>query len=624
MTVSAGGSGDLVGLSVDGTSVGLRLPVDLPAPVVEGDTATYREVYPGVDVVARATPESISTFVVVKSRSAAANPAVRKLSFGLSKSGVSGSEAINAAETAFTGANGARRVHVSAGAMWDSTGNLAATSAKGRVAPAASAEQRKMTMKVTGSRLDVSPDVSLLDDPGTVFPVVIDPSIKPYETNYFKRLVSNNCFSATSNTHDGLYTGDKARVGYNGWSTSDCGSYYESRVFYRFNMVAFQGIYVRHAYFYHTNSYSPQHSPCDNASYGYPIIAGVTGAYADNATQWSQRPDFYANPAKNNYGAGASPTYCSAKKDVMWDLTSQFHQIFDGRSFAGQLTIGMKGDNLTEKMNWREYNNTWATGGSSRPFLKFEYAVPPAAPASVDFAPDASNPLLFASDAYPDMYTSGVRPTFRTTVPAGAVDQCPTSAPCYLARFEVLDESGVRVGGSFDSGLTAAGQLASAQVPTTLQSGKAYQVRAYLVNTAYGMTSTATSMAKRLRVAATEPIKPTWSPGIQADLPHNSVWSAEAWLDLPAGQSTDQIEMWCLADQSIEDAAIVRSDPLTSCKTSSATRETLSTKPLSGPEPDPRGGGTTQYSFRVWVWYVTGLSASSTSVADLAVQAPTP
>ena len=54
LTLSGGGRGPLATMSTLGTSLSVWLPVPLPAPVLSGRTATYRNVLPGVDVQVRA------------------------------------------------------------------------------------------------------------------------------------------------------------------------------------------------------------------------------------------------------------------------------------------------------------------------------------------------------------------------------------------------------------------------------------------------------------------------------------------------------------------------------------------------------------------------------------------
>ncbi|WP_329217632.1 hypothetical protein OG352_15835 [Streptomyces sp. NBC_01485] len=55
LAFAAGGSSDLVTLGEDGRSFTLRWPRPLPEPVLSGDTAEYREVLPGVDLLASAS-----------------------------------------------------------------------------------------------------------------------------------------------------------------------------------------------------------------------------------------------------------------------------------------------------------------------------------------------------------------------------------------------------------------------------------------------------------------------------------------------------------------------------------------------------------------------------------------
>ena len=142
IAVSNGGVGDLVSLTVAGSKVGLGLEGKLPAPSVVGDTATFAEVLPGVDVVARASVESVSTFVVVKTREAGKNPAVRQLKLALSGAGASAGAARSASgsDVVVKNASGADGVRLSAAAMWDSTGTAAQTASKERTEPSAQAK----------------------------------------------------------------------------------------------------------------------------------------------------------------------------------------------------------------------------------------------------------------------------------------------------------------------------------------------------------------------------------------------------------------------------------------------------------------------------------------------------
>jgi hypothetical protein len=89
LAFSGGGSGPLLRLGRDGRRVTLTWPWRLPAPRLAGDTATYPEVLPGVDLRLTAAATGFHEVLVVKTRQAAANPALARLRFGISTSGLS-------------------------------------------------------------------------------------------------------------------------------------------------------------------------------------------------------------------------------------------------------------------------------------------------------------------------------------------------------------------------------------------------------------------------------------------------------------------------------------------------------------------------------------------------------
>ena len=81
LTLSAGGRGPLAVLTdASGRRLAFSVPFGLPTPRVSGDTATYRGVRPGVDLVVTVSSQGgFSDVLVARNAAAAANPALRRL-----------------------------------------------------------------------------------------------------------------------------------------------------------------------------------------------------------------------------------------------------------------------------------------------------------------------------------------------------------------------------------------------------------------------------------------------------------------------------------------------------------------------------------------------------------------
>ncbi|MFE4047800.1 FG-GAP-like repeat-containing protein [Streptomyces sp. YIM B13518] len=215
VSFSGGGDKDFARMVRDGREISLTWPGELPEPVLEGHTVTYPDVLPGVDLTATADVESFSHALVVKNAEAAKNPALDAVTFGYTskgldlKAGADGRlEAVDPTGTAVFSAPEPR--------MWDSAGSeepageptteaageptqagtersgpvtrtARSTPAAAHAAPAPRPLAETLTGATEGSReagvgfeltdraLTLRPDQRLLDDPATVFPVVIDP-----------------------------------------------------------------------------------------------------------------------------------------------------------------------------------------------------------------------------------------------------------------------------------------------------------------------------------------------------------------------------------------------------------------------------------------------------------------
>ncbi|MFD6468132.1 LamG domain-containing protein [Streptomyces goshikiensis] len=173
----------------------------LAAPVVDGDTATYPDALPGVDLKVRAEADGFGHLLVVKSPEAAADPRLKRLDLGLKSEGLTYKKDASGAVTAEDSVVGGTVFQSGQPAMWDSAGtqeaaargegpkavakSLAAARSDGRAAktaptaalagPGGGGKAAALAIEVSKDKLTLVPDQRLLGDSGTVFPVVIDP-----------------------------------------------------------------------------------------------------------------------------------------------------------------------------------------------------------------------------------------------------------------------------------------------------------------------------------------------------------------------------------------------------------------------------------------------------------------
>ncbi|GAA3564630.1 DNRLRE domain-containing protein [Kribbella ginsengisoli] len=137
------GDHELVAIGASGNRSALGWSGPLPAPELNGATATYREVKPGVDLVVEATRTGYQQYLLVKSRQAAVQ--VGRLRMPWKAGGRVTPDAV----------------------MWDST-----------VDRASGEHLRRAPVRVGLGKdaLQLTPDAAFLTDPRTVYPVTIDPS----------------------------------------------------------------------------------------------------------------------------------------------------------------------------------------------------------------------------------------------------------------------------------------------------------------------------------------------------------------------------------------------------------------------------------------------------------------
>lgn len=512
-SVSAGGTADLVQVAAAQGAMSWRWPAELPPATVADDTATYPEVMPGVDLVVRAGLEQVESFLVVKSRQAAANPAVRQFALTANYEGVSPVELANGSVELRT-PDGQPQILIPPARMWDSKGaEQGRTSAEAveEATMAASSDVRLDASAIT-SKLTVAADVALLDNPNTVYPVVIDPTAQPLTRSYVVR-VTQNFVTINDMSVPG-------KVGYNGWTAP----YYKSRMFYQFRWptnasgAPFNDKQIVKGEFQYVQIHSPQHSPCESGSSAYgPAVKVKLYNSINSDTDWPGPGAHEWSPVSDTYAVGHED-YCHDRQRQTWNITGMLQNERGNSAYSGRttMTVGVYSADEADPMGWRHFDNE-SSGTYASPKLVLDYEAEPPAPTALTMTGQVStSPLV----------TNSSEPYLRVTPSLEAGFTCRTTTDCLQAEFTVKSAGNIVVLPATLSNRVSAQSTTPAQVSVSgLSNGDYYAlVRALNVDTGlYSMTATRFDFTVDL-----PPDAPGWSWVIPAGWTNPNA--------LPAGQ----------------------------------------------------------------------------------------
>ncbi|MDR6979451.1 hypothetical protein J2X68_006187 [Streptomyces sp. 3330] len=157
---SGGGDAPLVRMEKAGRELALTWPGELPAPVLDGATATYRDVLPDVDLRMGAQEDGFTQLLVVKSAEAAADPELTRLRLKLSAEGMDVRETSEGGLEAVDEGAGSAVFEAPKPVMWDSstrepprqsTAPGPSTAPRASTAPQPGAEPRRSTASQPGA-----------------------------------------------------------------------------------------------------------------------------------------------------------------------------------------------------------------------------------------------------------------------------------------------------------------------------------------------------------------------------------------------------------------------------------------------------------------------------------------
>ncbi|MET8291572.1 LamG domain-containing protein [Streptomyces sp. NPDC005132] len=404
LAFSGGGDGvGLVDIAREGKSLGLGWPGRLPKPTLDGASAVYADVLPGVDLRMTATTEGFRELLVVKTAEAASDPGLKKVTFSLRSAGLTVASTGGGGMTAVDG--DARPVFGAPPAlMWDSRGDastpdssaspspasVAPTSKSGRTAAFTQATDPSPSVSPSPSGLSSSstastdPSIGAQDDPVTgpaggdasavlpvqvrpdslavvpdakmlassdsgAFPLYIDPSVGLDQTahTYLRSDGVTDYGWGNGSNNEGKGVGHCSS-----WGGYYCGPGYTERIYFQFSPKGLVGKKVLSATFRATESWS---FTCDAEWVDLDRTDNVS-----SSTTWSGRPAYLGTMASRNVSAGrgslCSPSQPAAPVEFTGSgLTSAVGNLAAGK-FA-RLTLMLAARDESDTSAWKRFRN---------------------------------------------------------------------------------------------------------------------------------------------------------------------------------------------------------------------------------------------------------------------------
>ncbi|QMU70623.1 LamG-like jellyroll fold domain-containing protein [Streptacidiphilus sp. P02-A3a] len=373
LSLSAGGGGPLATMDSLGRRLAVSLPVRLPAPVLSGDTATYRNVLSGVDLTVTAnTQGSFSEVLVVKNAKAAANPALKSLTLAVRATGVRLSSDAAGNITART-PSGQSVFTAPIPRMWDSSTatapTAAASAAKGKTdatsaaraaavaaavlpadsttaGPGRGAHTAAIGVRTTAAGIVLTPAASLLTGPGVKYPVYVDPTFNsPNAGGKLQAWTQINSYYADQSYWE---SSDNLRVGLNDWTPP----YFTAESFVQMSIPSqIYGSTVSSAQF---NITEVDSSTCATA---YPVKLYESNSKISSATTWdSNRPNLSSLLTTTNadYGYTGCPAH-----GVPFNIQSYIQSVANAGT-TKSVVLGLVTDE-TDENAYKEFDHDTAS-----------------------------------------------------------------------------------------------------------------------------------------------------------------------------------------------------------------------------------------------------------------------
>ncbi|MEV5001415.1 DNRLRE domain-containing protein [Nocardioides sp. LML1-1-1.1] len=429
---SDGGSEPFASLERDGgDSVALGWPRDLPEPIVDGATLTYKDALPAGDLVVTALATGFSHSVVLNEAPAPGQTFEVPIPLDLDGTKVQetasgGLRVSNPDDKALTAP---RPV------MWDAEQDAAGMPAE--VRPIDVAIEDGVAQRGSDAVLVLRPDAAILSDPSTTYPVTIDPTFT-IPSPAADTFVQNAGSYTSGGTVDGWST---LRVG-----TQDSGDHV-ARTFVRFNAISQSALSAWVIDDADLQLRAVRSLSCTNGS---TIVHRVTESWSPSTIAWSDLPTVASSSAPPQYylpHGGPAGSSCAAHGWATWDVKSMVQAWQAG---AGQYGFQLSAATPSANGSYREFRSSELspTDTTYHPKLVITYRLRPGTPSGLSISPSRGS------------VTATGMPTLRATLTDGDSSQI-------TGAFRIFDDDGQPLG-TLTSAPVASGGSATVEVPEDL------------------------------------------------------------------------------------------------------------------------------------------------------------
>lgn len=328
--------------------VELGWPGPLPEPQLDGATATYVEVKPGVDLVVQARRTGFQYSFTVKNATAAAAMQSIILPWSTGPS----------SNTTRAAAVPSRPATVSQGEMWD-----ARSLPSGDPVHRAEVEVTTVTGEDGSQELVMTPDPAFYEDSQLTYPVTIDPSVNlaPGFDAYVQ-----NTIATTDKSGDA-----ELRLGYSDDSGAGCASGCTARSLLNFQRLGgLDGATVVSAELFLWNFYSWS---CTATSWEAWRVS-----WANSTARWGNQPSWIerdgTSTGTKGYGSGCADGWVSVS------VKKTFQAAFDS-SEQQWANVGLRATSETNHDGWKKFNSSEAS--THTPYVTLVYNRTPNVPTNL-------------------------------------------------------------------------------------------------------------------------------------------------------------------------------------------------------------------------------------------------